>query len=147
VFYDGARDPIHGWPCVCLRESTQAGDARGSVGGDGMSSILAIIVDLERAADLLPIPWRATERIFKALGRGRTYADRLRFVSRGKVRDVDLEHEPIDPETRRPRSNQYVEAWMAWALGWRGWSTWPRANRPLGVAGAPQVLKAAAGAA
>jgi hypothetical protein len=129
VYYGGARDPWHGWTCVCLRESTSAGEARGSIGGDGTASILALIVDLERAADALPLPWRATEAVFNALGHPITYRDRMKFLARGVVRDVDRELEPIDPETRRPRSRQLVEAWMAYELGYRDRSAtcrWPR---------------------
>lgn len=140
VYYGGARDSWHNWPCVCLRESTSAGEARGSMGGDGMSSIVAIIADLDRAADALPLPWTSTQFVFKALGRERMYADRLRFLSRGVVRQVDCDHEPIDLDTRRPRSRRLVEAWLAYELGWRDRRAscrWPR--RPEVVIDLPVV--------
>lgn len=130
VYYGGARDPLHGWPCVCLRENTSAGEARGSKGGDGMSAILGLITDLERAADQLPLPWKATERIFEALGRDGVYRARMTYLRHCKgVRQVDLEHEPIDLETRRPKSMRLAEAWMAYVLGWRDRAAtcrWPR---------------------
>jgi len=147
VYHGGARDPWHGWPCVCLRESTSAGEARGSVGGDGMSSILALIADLERAADALPTHWRATEAVFAALDRKQIWSDRMRFLQRGVVRDVDREVEPIDPEMRQPRSKRLVEAWMAYELGWRdrrASSRWPRRNVPNRISPAEVVALALA---
>lgn len=124
VVHDGLRDPIHGWPCVCLREEPpSAGEARGHVGGDGMSSIIAIFEDLRRAAEALPVPWLATRRIYATLGLSETYFARLNLVTQGQlVREVDREPESCLPDeaTGRVRHNCYYQASvrMAIALGW-----------------------------
>lgn len=132
VYYDGARDPIHGFPCVCLREvAPSVGEARGSVGGDGMSALLSIRADLDHAADTLPIRWRATRRIFLAQGRPRAYRDRFGAYVEGRpLGEDDRLDDPCgaDEDRRVRHSACYQEAYvrMAVALGYVAACRWPR---------------------
>lgn len=138
VFYDGARDPIHGVPCICLREvAPSVGEARGSLGGDGVSGLLSVLLDLEHAADGLPIRWRATRRILLAQSRPMSYRKRFGAYAQGcPVQDDDRLDDPCGAdEDRRVRHGAcYQEAFvrMAVALGYQAVCRWPR--RPLQVA-------------
>ena len=130
VVVDGARSASGRW-CVCLTErAPSAGEARGSLGGDGMSGLIAIIRDLESAADALPIAWTSTQQVFEAQGRDGAYRARYQRWRRGLlVREQDRWTEPIDPETRHPKSRLLAYATMAYALGWRDQRAacrWPR---------------------
>jgi hypothetical protein len=48
---------------------------RGAGGGNRMS-LVALLADVERAADQLPLWWEPTMRVFRLQGRGRIWADR-----------------------------------------------------------------------
>ena len=128
VVVDGARSASGRW-CVCLTErAPSAGEARGSLGGDGMSGLIAIIRDLESAADALPIAWSSTQQVFEAQGRDGVYRARLVYYRRNlRVREIDRWLEPRDPDTGRPRSRALTYYLMSRSLGGaRTECTWPR---------------------
>lgn len=137
VVDEGARSGSGRW-CVCLTEDApSAGEARGSIGGDGIAALVAVRADLEHAVDELPIGWATTSDLYQIQGRSALYHARFREFKRGhRIRSVDRELEPIDPETRRPMSRQLAWYWQSWVLScqpdgdgiaWR----WPRSPAAL----------------
>ncbi len=119
VVHERAGHRVTGEWCVCLSENPpSAGEARGSVGGDGMSSLIAVKQDLEHAADQLPISWTSTQGIFEAQSRADIYRVRLSYYRRNeRVREIDRWIEPRDPQTGRARSSSLTFYLMALALG------------------------------
>ena len=135
VVHDGARDPYHGWPCVCLRETASAAEARGRHVPDGMSCKW-LQIDFERAIDQLPLPWTSTQRLYDATRRKALWQARMRPYWRGHAaRAYDRDPEPTNPQDGRPQSMQLAYAIVAFELGWRGERaacSWPRrALQPL----------------
>jgi hypothetical protein len=118
VVVDGARSTSGLW-CVCLNESAPATvSGRGGASGDGMSALVCIKQDLERAADALPILWKSTERIFKAQGRTGVYGQRRTYYLRNlKVREIDRWQEPRDPDSGHLRSTSLAFHLMSRELG------------------------------
>ncbi len=93
---------MHGNLCICLRgDPPSAGEARGSIGGDGSAALTATIADLDHAADELPICWSTTQQIFETQQRTGVYRARLLAYRRNlNVRDIDRWQEPRSPGTR-----------------------------------------------
>jgi hypothetical protein len=115
---EGARS-ASGRMCVCLSEKAPAaGEARGAAGSDGMSSQIALLQDLYRAADGLPISWGSTQAIFEAQGRMGVFRPRYVYYRNNlRVREIDRWLEPRDSETGRPRSRSLAYYLMAVTLG------------------------------
>ena len=115
--------------CVCLSENApSAGVARGEGKSDGFSTLLSLAVDLEHAADALPISWSTTRRVFEAQARGDVWQMRFgRYTSGELVREIDRWLEPRDQETGRLRSASLTFYLMALAVhGARTYCEWPR---------------------
>src|SRR5207253_1117089 len=117
--------------CVCLNEDAPATvSGRGSGRGDGTSALIAVLTDLEFAADQLSIGWKTTERIFQAQQRSGVWGARFTYYNRNlHVREIDRWLEPRDPDTGRAQSTQLAFWLMSRALG--GVSdtcAWPRRN-------------------
>lgn len=104
--------------CACERRgfyrSTPEEYLRGSsYTPEGADNVAALLADVERAADALPIHWRATWWIFQQQGRDAIWAARLathRML--GLQRPQDRGIEPPDSEHR-------ALGMMARTLGWR----------------------------
>ncbi len=115
----GERDVL-GRPCLC----DVMGDSRvHAVGGfrgygDSTADLVGLKVDLERAADILPLRWKATRRIYVTQLRGEVYRQRFGQMNAGKL----LRPQDADPEPRDERGRYlgYMAAYrrMAKALGW-----------------------------
>ncbi len=116
----GERDVL-GRPCLC----DSMGDARlHAVGGfrgygDSAADLIGLKVDLERAADILPLRWKATRRIFVVQMRGDIY--RLRFGEMNAGRLLRAQDQDPEPYEVGGRYLGHVSAYrrMAQLLGWR----------------------------
>ncbi len=124
---DGQRDLL-GRPCLCSTIADFPQALMGGRGGahDSLATLCGLKADLVRAADTLPLPWRATERIFSEQRRDGVYQARMTYFRHGSlIRRRDRDPEPRD-EAGRYVSRQYCLAAIAWQLGWRGTCRWPR---------------------
>ncbi len=112
VIHERAGHRVTGEWCVCLSERPPStGDARGSGGSDGFSSLLSLKADLERAADSLPISWTSTQAIYEAQGRGLLYRGRLMTYRQNlRVREIDRWLESRDALIQRKDAIALKEA-------------------------------------
>jgi hypothetical protein len=104
--------------CACERRgfyrSTPEEYLRGSsYTPEGADNVSALLADLERAADALPIHWRATRWIFERQQRADVWAARL-----STHRQMGLPR-PQDRLIEPPDSDHQALGMMARTLGWR----------------------------
>lgn len=100
--------------CLCDEAHEWTATPRGGGGlGDAAGRTRRLLADLEQAADTLPVPWQATERVYRQQHRySIPYRVRLwRYRQNVEVRDVDRQPEPEG-------SYRLCLRRMAEALGW-----------------------------
>jgi hypothetical protein len=116
---DGARSSSGLW-CICLKElPPSAAEARGHASsGATAEALVSIKVDLNHAADLLPISWGSTQSVFEVQGRSASYHARLNYFRRGLgVREIDTWLEPRSLETGQIQSRAMTNYLMSRTLG------------------------------
>jgi len=107
--------------CICQRRGLWRDTPEEYTRGSGWQpeaadNIAALLADVERAADALPIHWQATAAVFRWQGRDLVWGVRLathRLM--GLQRPQDRLMEPPDPK----QATHVVLGMMAQTLGWR----------------------------